>query len=205
MAVVIGTNSGFVSTAPTSNPSGSNPGAFSDQARAIEDTSPATAERVTEIGFYAGQATAECNFEVGIYEDDGGNPGALLGVSRTNAKGTTEGWKKATVDITIIPNTLYHMAFQLDADGVRVDYGNDARGYTLKDGVTTLPDPYAGTPQANFIFAIYAVWDVAPTPDPVVIEGSLEKKDIRHSYELPVPVEKDEDLSVGAIMPRRAY
>ena len=44
-----------------------------------------------------------------------GEPNLLLSVSRTNAKGTTgSAWKKATVDFTISPSTVYWIAIQLD-------------------------------------------------------------------------------------------
>ena len=49
MAVVRGTNAGFLSARPSGDPTGTSD-IFDDACVAIKDTSPSTAIRVTEIG-----------------------------------------------------------------------------------------------------------------------------------------------------------
>ena len=115
MALVLGTNCGFVTTAPTSNPSSSTtPTDF--QANAIRDTSPSDVIKITEIGWWCNNATQAANFEVGLYSDTGNDePEVRLFVDNTNAKGTTgEVWKTVAVDWTISASTVYWIAFQLD-------------------------------------------------------------------------------------------
>ena len=53
MAVVLGTSSGFVTVAPTADPAGTD--VIIDGASVVtKDTSPATAVKITEIGWYRG-------------------------------------------------------------------------------------------------------------------------------------------------------
>ncbi len=72
MALVLGTNCGFVTVAPTSDPTGTINDVQNTFAYASKFTSPATAIKVTEIGWYCDNATQEANFEVGIYDHDSG-------------------------------------------------------------------------------------------------------------------------------------
>src|SRR3990167_1833720 len=100
MALVIGTNCGFVTAAPTADPAGATGVGFDVQAIACRFTSPAGAVRIVEMGWYAGVATEEANFEVGVFAADGavvpGEAGTRIHLNATNAKGTTEGGKVVT-------------------------------------------------------------------------------------------------------------
>lgn len=180
MAVVLGVNAGFVTEAPTSNPSGSTFSDFDTQAHALKHTTPAGAIRVTEIGWYAPNATEEANYEVGIYTDNAGDeePEAVVGsLSTTNAKGTDAGWKVVTgLDIEISANTDYWIAVQLDdtATGTGIDYAfSGGMGRARKITQTALPDPDWGTStllEDDFTVAAYAIVEAAD-PD-VTIEPS---------------------------------
>lgn len=171
MAVVVGTNSGFVATSPTDDPAGT--GTVADaQALVTRDTSPATAVKVTEIGWWCDTASQAANFEIGIYAADGavvpGEAGTLLQVARTNAKGTGAGWKKVAVDWSISPNTTYWIAVQLDdtATQTNTDLGASGAGTGWDNvaGATTLPDPLGGGAlrAADRSLAIFALWEPAP-------------------------------------------
>ena len=63
--------------------------------------------KVTEIGWWCDTATEEDDTEVGIDAHDSGDnePGVLLGKA-VFTKTTGAGWKKATVNIAISPNTI---------------------------------------------------------------------------------------------------
>ncbi len=171
MALVLGVNSGFVTTAPTADPSGSL-GEVDTWALVTRHTSPATAVKITEIGWWCGNATQETNFEVGLYAADGavvpGEAGTLLQVSRTNAKGTTAGWKRVTgLNWSVSPNTSYWLGLQVDdtATTTGIDYKlSTGVGEDEISGQTTLPNPFGGGALADStaMYAIYAVWEAAP-------------------------------------------
>lgn len=168
MALVLGTNSGFVTVAPTTDPGGTN-SSFDARSKVTKDTSPATAVKITEIGWYCDNATEEANFEVGLYAADGavvpGEAGTLLQVSRTNAKGTNAGWKKVTVDWTISPSTPYWLGAQLDdtATLTNMNLGSGGSGRDELTSQTTLPNPFGGGApgDAAGMMSIYAVWEAA--------------------------------------------
>lgn len=164
MAVVLGTNSGFVSTAPTADPNGTDT-TFDNTIQVTRDTSPASATRITEIGWYCNNATEAANYEVGLYAADGavvpGEAGTLLHVVRTNAKSTDAGWKRVIVDWTITPSTTYWLAVQLDntATATASDRSATTGAFDTLSAQTTLVNPLgAGAFFANFSLAIYAVW-----------------------------------------------
>ena len=165
MAVVKGTSAGFVVEAPTANPAGWNltQDSFSTT---VKDTSSATAVKVTEIGWYCDNATEESNYEVGVYDHDSGNdrPNDLVGVSRTNAKGTTSGWKRVTgLNITISTETIYWLGIQLDdtTTATNSNFGSAGgeRYSPSSSGSLTLPNPWTAGGFDNFIVSIYAVWE----------------------------------------------
>lgn len=172
MALTLGTNSGFVSVAPTTDPAGGNTTNFQidDRSGAMKHTSPATAVKITEIGWWCTNATEAATFEVGLYAADGsgGVPGTLL-FSTSAAKGTGLGWKVVTgLNWTISSNTAYWIAFQLDdtATATISLSSNDGTGagwerYT--SGQTTLPSPWGTAPStdADDMIAIYALWQGA--------------------------------------------
>jgi len=166
MTIVKGINAGFVKISPTADPSGSasNTDNYAD---GIRDVAPAGAVRVTEIGWWCDNATIETNYEVGIYSHDAINnkPDQLMGVSRTNAKGTGSGWKKVTgLNISISAGTIYWIVIQIDSTQPTNTNGN----YTVSAGdyvvdvidATTLPDPWSGEDSIEgYYYARYAVYD----------------------------------------------
>jgi len=163
MALVEGTNCGFVTSAPSADPTASsNP--IDNYARVSKFTSPAGAITVTEIGWWCDGATEEANFEVCIYDHDAGNDKAkdIVGVSRTNAKGTTSGWKKATgLSISITGNTIYWIGVQLDDVATETRTNYDSQSYrwgVTASGATTLPDPWDGSAESNALMAFYAIY-----------------------------------------------
>ena len=166
MALVLGTNSGFVTTAPTADPAAIYP-AIDTRAFVSKDASPATAKRITEIGWWCDNATEEANFELGLYAADGisspGEAGTLLHIERTNAKGTGAGWKTVAVDWAIDPSTDYWLGVQLDDTATATNINHNTAGglgFDYLDRRTSLPDPFGGGAFfADYLVAIYAVWD----------------------------------------------
>ncbi|KKK95682.1 hypothetical protein LCGC14_2670340, partial [marine sediment metagenome] len=141
MALVVGTNCGFCATAPSADPTVSG-ASTNDFKNALKGTSPGTAVKITEIGWYCSNATQETNFEVGIYTHNVGldRPDAVVGsLSQTNAKGTTAGWKSVAVDITISSSTIYWIAVQVDATATttNIDFEAVAGRYSRQGSRTT--------------------------------------------------------------------
>lgn len=167
MAVVLGTNSGFVITAPTVDPAGTVT-TVDTLAVVTKDTSPATAGKISEIGWWCNEATEASNFEVGLYAADGvvvpGEAGTLLYSSIINAKGTTSGWKTVSVDWGINANTVYWISLQLDDTATATNTYRSNSGGSGFDQVTasSLPNPFnGGTPiSTTQNLSIYAVWKV---------------------------------------------
>ena len=165
MAVVKGTNAGFVTEAPIADPSGSNT-TIDRWSYAVKDTSPAVLTKITEVGWYCNEATEEANFEIALYAHDAGDdkPAAQLYVSSTNAKGTDSGWKSVVVDWTIVPETTYWIAVQLDNTATATATNNSAStpGYRYSykiagDASLTNPWPADSVEQDNYIQSIYAL------------------------------------------------
>lgn len=181
MALVLGTNCGFVTVAPTDDPEALSGVTADAVSRYVKDDAPTGEVKITEIGWWCDNISEEANFEVGIYTDDSATPDAVVGtISRTNAKGTTAGWKKATgLNIEIAEGTTYWIAFQLDATATATstNYVTNLIGekyYRSNIGTeTTLDDPatFAST-VSNYYMAIYAVWEPVITKERIVIKAT---------------------------------
>ena len=163
MAVVKGTNAGFVTVAPTTDPSGSG-GTMDNTAVANKDTTAVGVGTIIEVGWYCDNATEAANFEIGLYSHDAGDdkPNALLFSSTVNAKGTGSGWKTVAVNWSVSAETIYWIALQLDDTATATSTNNSASTggyrYSIKFGQTTLTNPWgASTDQDNYVYSIYAL------------------------------------------------
>ena len=162
MAIVIGTNAGFVTSTPTSDPAGSNWALDTDMI-ALKVTSPATATKITEIGFWCDTASEAANFEVGLYSDDSTSfPNTRLYVDSTNAKGTTSGWKSVSVDWAIDSSTIYWIAVQLDNTSTTT-YTNFVSGtrFAKTDNVYSLPSSWSDDNSYAATVTVYAKWEAS--------------------------------------------
>ena len=161
MALVLGTNSGFVSVAPTGDPGGTNTG-FDNTSRAVKDTAPGGATKVTQVGWWCVNATEESNFEVGLYSHDVGEDAPLnrLYVDNTNAKGTDGGWKTVAVDWDITAGTIYWIGVQLDNTPTTTQsiYALAAGRQSFKNFQTALTNPWGVSSEDTSIYPFYAVY-----------------------------------------------
>ena len=172
-AVVLGVSAGFVTEAPTGSPSGNNL-LFDNGANVVGDMSPATARKITEIGWYTDEASPDADFQVGVYDDDSGLADILIHVSDNVAKGTDAGWHVITgLNWIIEPETMYWIGAQLDntnpATGLDASVSG-GYGYDRISSVTELPNPYNGGSlyDSDGVAAIYAVWEVVLDTTPTV-------------------------------------
>ena len=170
MVLEFGTNCGFVEEAPTGDPEGSTD-QLQFKTRGQKDTSPSGATTITEIGWYTGTATEEANFEVGVYDDDSDSANNLLsGANLTNAKGTDAGWKTVTgLNIAISEETPYWISVQLDDTETATNLdktviANPVPRSSVENDVSTLSNPFGGSEQSYYAYAIYAVWEAGGPP-----------------------------------------
>jgi len=166
MALTEGTNCGFVTTAPTADPTGTGTRTIDNYKRSTQDTTPSSPLTVTEVGWWCDNATDAGTFEMGIYTDSGGAPSDRLYVSTGNAKGTTAGWKVISgLSWTLEASTTYWIALALTdtTTATNIDYGTGTQ-YAYQSGETTLPDPYGSTSYSSGqCLAIYALLEAGTT------------------------------------------
>lgn len=169
MALIKGTNCGFVTVAPTADPAGTNT-TVDTQANVGKDTSPVGRFRVIEIGWYCDNATEAANYDLGIYTHDTVNnrPNTLIGTASTAAKGTAAGWKKiSSLSIPIMGSTIYWIALQLDDTATNTMFNYTATANEKQDAKltqTALPASWGvsdGGTAANLI-SIYALIERIP-------------------------------------------
>jgi hypothetical protein len=172
MAITIGTNAGFVTAAPTSDPGGTGL-TLDDKSAVMIDTVPATAAKITKVGFWVDNATEETNLRVALYDNDGatvpGEAGTRLYLSSDFAKGTGAGWKEITVDwdVSAYVNTSVWIGLGIDNTATSTTVDHTASGgpnFDVRNGASAMPNPYAGGAIAYVAgkVALYAVWEAAP-------------------------------------------
>ena len=170
MALVLGTNVGFVTVAPTADPGAASVTADA-RAYSFMGTSPGMNIIVTEVGWYVDAANpgSAGDFMVGIYSDDGTDePNELLGSSILTAKGTSGGWVGGSVNIGLSANTNYWLAFSLENTS---SFTQTNRDLTFGDGIAhynsvklPLPSDWGTSDfkDTSATHAIYAVYEEAP-------------------------------------------
>ena len=190
MGLVLGTNCGFVTESPVADPSEGSTIPCDQRAIALKDTAPVSALKITEIGWWSNNISEDVNFEVGLYDHNVGdnNPEAILFEDDTNAKGTTAGWKRVSVDWTITPSTIYWLAIYV-ADSVTGSRMDDVRAVGNKRDYKTLlaslPNPWGTTTNTtDDIVAIYAVWEGKRLKEQTIIGGLETTHDFKRFPEL---------------------
>lgn len=153
MALTLGVNCGFVTSAPTTDPSAGNLFAIDNAILVMKHKSPAGNYKIVEMGWYMDNVpTEEANFEVGLYDSDGivapGEAGTLLFSNRTNAKGTAVGWKVVKdLNWPISGSKNYWLGVQLDDTATQTTMaytGFGGSGVDFNNTQTTLINPFGG-------------------------------------------------------------
>lgn len=160
MALTLGTNVGFVTTAPTADPAGADT-TIDGSSVVVKHTSPARAFLITEVGWYRGTGTNTANFEVALYSESASIAATRLFVDNTNSS-AVQGWIVTAVSWAISPSTAYWLGLQMDAHSgsSTVDSATSGgAGIDLLTSQTTLADPYGGgaVSDADGMYAIYAL------------------------------------------------
>jgi len=172
MAVVLGTNAGFVTTAPTGDPAGSS-FVQDSSARCHKHTCPADVDEITEIGWYQGTFDNSNTYDIGLYSHDAGsNTADALLYSSTGNVMTGQGWQVVTgLDWSVTPGTIYWIALQIDntTPNVEMDYVNTGGRTGIRTSVISLPDPFSSISDTDYILALYALVELS-----VYEEGTKE-------------------------------
>lgn len=202
MAVVLGTSAGFVTVAPSADPTGT--GVTIDGSSVVtKHTSPANAVKITSIGWYRASGSNGSNWEIALYSDVAGVASTRLFVDATNSSLST-GWLTTAVNWDITPSTAYWLALQMDSHAGSSSVDSEASGGVGSDiltSQTTLNDPYGGgaVADADGMYAIYAL--VAPISAAVTgtITASVNEADIvAGSKTLIITLTNDTWIAAGA-------
>ena len=164
MAVVLGTNAGFVTEAPVADPEGFPTSGVSIDylSRAMKHTTPAGVSKITEIGWYQNAYQEDdVNYEVGLYSHDAGNDVPLnrLYADTVNSKGTAQGWKVASgLDWDVTAETIYWIAVQVypTAPDTFIDLVTTGGVDSRMVNQASLVNPWVSAAKDTYILALYA-------------------------------------------------
>jgi len=176
MALVDGTNCGFVLSAPVADPAGTAT-TRDNYASAIKVVAPAGISAITEIDWWSDNYSNETNFEVGLYSHDAGNdkPGTQLEIENINAKGTALGWKTVSVNWSVTPETTYWIALQIDNTATTTKFDWSATG-GLRISVRAASSlgatwPVDSNEGPDYLYSIYALYEVVSNDISGTIDG----------------------------------
>ena len=159
MALVLGTNCGFVTVAPVADPNGSNVGGDS-AARAHKCTTPAGISKITEVGWWHDDYTAG-PYQLCLYSHNAGTdlPDALLYSTDQANCGSAPGWEVDEVDWDVGPETVYWLALQIDGvtGDVRYDYEATGGRASIDVAISAPQNPWVNDAILEYILAIYGV------------------------------------------------
>ena len=144
MTLKLGTNSGFVTSRPSGDPSAT---AYCISGRVITTTTISASDttNISEVGLYIADTETE-DISMVLYADDGGAPGELLESTSTQSISTV-GWKYFTVDWDISSSTKYHIAALATENnhGASMDYSTTGGIGSYYKEITSFTDPLSGT------------------------------------------------------------
>lgn len=171
MAVVEGTNCGFLTTAPTTDPGNPDSRTIKQVCNGAKFTAPANGT-ITEVGYWqeAGQVIGPPNMDLGVFSDDGTglSPDEQLDstgiISRPNFNNY---WCSGAVSVPITSGTVYWIAVNvgntLQPITIGLDNSQNTYSYVEKNQNPPLPDPWGSSDFDGVgLCCIYAKY--TPTP-----------------------------------------
>ena len=181
MALVVGTNCGFVETAPTSDPRGRYDYGEARRIFGFKDVAPVGAVKIVEIGWWMNTTKTAGTVKVGIYDHNSGDnePENLLTGSDSFTRSSTAGWQvKTGLNIAVTAEDTYWIAFW-DEKGGEVDQDLEGGTWATRNKQSGLIDPF-GTADAKYTrrLGIYAVYETAATGTNTQINIGDDWKDI---------------------------
>ena len=172
MAIVLGTNAGFVLARPVADPGGEVTSSIFDGATiGSKVVAPAGGAAITEVGIWCDTISEAAMMQVGLYNHDVANdcPHELLAGTADFAKGIDAGWKYAALAWPLVAGDTYWLAAQLD--GVVTDTKTDrsvtalSGNYAIKYSAALPADWDGAVDYANTrLIALYAVYTLVKIP-----------------------------------------
>lgn len=169
MSLSLGTNCGFVTSAPSSDPSASY-ATWDGFAIGFKVTSPAGSNDLTEIGWWVDLVDTPGTFDVAIYSHDSGNdwPGSILASTTGTSTGSSAGvWKAASINYSMTASTTYWLVVQMDAVAGAIRSNDQQPGGEHYEWLTASELPTwdgSGGGNTNILVAIYGLYSAAASP-----------------------------------------
>lgn len=170
MAVVLGTNSGFVSSAPVADPAGGD-AAIAGRCVGTKDTSPAGSNNVTELGAWLdSQVPNAGEVWIGLYSDDAADPennvpNAPLVSGHTHFDGSDRWYIVSGLSYSLTASTAHWVVTACPEEGDAYNYGSSGGVRLVVDvDQPTLPVHYTHSPDVNladYMAAFYALYVAA--------------------------------------------
>lgn len=165
MALVLGTNCGFVTSAPSADPTATSTfNLITGNAPAIKDTSPSGNNIITEIGIWINGSINDVGVEIGLYSEDTG-PDTRLQIKTGLTLGTSPGWiVYSGLNWSLTASTSHWIAVQVDGSSSATTdrETSGGPGYASDGGAASLTDPYGGAvDDVDGIIGIYALTEEA--------------------------------------------
>ena len=117
--------------------------------------------KISSVSIYHNGGTG--NMLLGVYSDESGYPGALLGVTATTAVSGTEGWQEVmlTDSVPVLSGETVWLAFVFEnAVGTRYTAGTPGRAVSSEVWGSGMPSDYGASTKADYKFSIYCTYSV---------------------------------------------
>lgn len=176
MALVKGTNCGFVAAAPVGDPATGST-VIDGHCNAYKDVAPAEASKIIEMGWWHSANINAGDFDIGIYTHNAGLdlPDVRLHVSANNSRDVNQVWDSVVVDWVITPGTTYWLAIQCDAVAadVKIDYAaRVGERRSLDFNRASLITPWVSDGAAAYILAVYARYQAVAEENSAIMLGA---------------------------------
>lgn len=178
MTITLGTNAGFVTTAPTGDPGGTSSQTLDGYSNAIKHTTPSGTTTVTEIGWWASVTPSSEDVEVAIYTDVAGEPVNFVGskVTGLSTGGTGGVWVRYTgLNISLDASTVYWIGIQVDGGTAQTDHKHSGGQFRQKARIQ-LVDPFGTATVSND--DVPTVYALVETEEPTGINTSVNIGDV---------------------------
>ncbi len=162
-----------------------------------------TAAAVSSMSVYstAVQAAPNNQYQLAIYADDDGSPGARLATSASGTL-TANSWNSRPVTATLAPNTAYWLMYNTNGDNnLSYDTGTTGQGaWSTGTAFGTWPTTFGTSSRWNAKFSIYATTG-PDTTAPTVTSTTPADGATGVAPNAPVTVRFSESMAAGTVTP----
>ncbi len=130
---------------------------------------------ITSISFY--HEGGDGDVLLGVYSNEGGNPGDLLGVTPSTGVKSTEGWQTISLQNTVSVNsgeTVWLSWVFEDNPGIRYTMGSPGRAQSTGTWSSGMPGSFGTSSLASYKYSIYCTY----TPGEEIVTDKVGYTDI---------------------------